>query len=68
MLSETPFKHIDITKLALGGDRRVLTSFERPVCVRLGVVWLLLNRAMKRLYLFVIDTAALRKYEVGETL
>ena len=25
-------KHIDITKLALNNDRRVLTSFERPVC------------------------------------
>ena len=63
-------KHIDITKLALNNDRRVLTSFERPVCPQTDAVRLLLNRAMKHLYLFVINTgvAVLRKYEVGETL
>ena len=51
-------------------DRHVLTSFERPVCPQTDAVRLLLNRAMKHLYLFVIDTgvAVLRKYEVGETL
>ena len=51
-------------------DRRVLMSFERPVCPQTDAVRLLLNRAMKHLYLFVIDTgvAVLHKYEVGETL
>ena len=63
-------KHIDITKLALNNDWRVLTSFKRPVCPQTDAVRLLLNRAMKHLYLFVIDTgvAVLHKYEVGETL
>ena len=63
-------KHIDITKLALNNDRHVLTGFKRPVCPQTDAVRLLLNRAMKHLYLFVVDTgvAVLCKYEVGETL
>ena len=44
----------------------------RPVCPQTDTVLLLLNRAKKHLYLFVIDTgvhvAVLHKYEVGETL